>query len=106
MCFDSYNDKRTGFEFDLTAGGAKIDLILGNGENEWDTSWNAVWDGEVAHDDRGWTAEFRVPLSQLRYGPQDIPAFHISRRIRQLASAPPVGTREQDLLLAAAGLGV
>jgi hypothetical protein len=71
VCFDSYNDKRTGFEFDLTAGGAKIDLILGNGENEWDTTWDAVWDGEVAHDDRGWTAEFRVPLSQVRYGPQE-----------------------------------
>ncbi|TMB53736.1 MAG: hydrolase, partial [Chloroflexi bacterium] len=27
ICFDSYNDKRTGFEFDLTAGGGKIDLI-------------------------------------------------------------------------------
>jgi alkylation response protein AidB-like acyl-CoA dehydrogenase len=36
----------------------------------------------------------------------DGPAFHISRRIRQLASAPPGETREQDLLLAAAGLGV
>jgi hypothetical protein len=68
ICFDSDNDKRTGFEFDLTAGGSKIDLILGNGEFEWDTSWDAVWDGKVAHDDRGWTAEFRVPLSQLRYG--------------------------------------
>jgi hypothetical protein len=71
VCFDSYNDKRTGFEFDLTAGGSKIDLILGNGENEWDTTWNAVWDGEVALDAAGWTAEFRVPLSQLRYGGQD-----------------------------------
>jgi hypothetical protein len=71
VCFDSYNDKRTGFEFDLTAGGSKIDLILGNGETEWDTTWDAVWDGEVAHDERGWTAEFRVPLSQLRYGPQE-----------------------------------
>jgi len=71
VCFDSYNDKRTGFEFDLTAGGSKIDLILGNGETEWDMSWDAVWDGKVAHDARGWTAEFRVPLSQLRFGPQD-----------------------------------
>jgi hypothetical protein len=71
VCFDSYNDKRTGFEFDLTAGGGKIDLVLGNGETEWDTSWDAVWDGEVAHDEKGWTAEFRVPLSQLRYGPQE-----------------------------------
>ncbi|HEY7516186.1 MAG TPA: DUF5916 domain-containing protein, partial [Vicinamibacteria bacterium] len=71
ICFSSYNDKRTGFEFDLTAGGSKIDLVLGNGETEWDTTWDAVWDGEVAHDDEGWTAEFRVPLSQLRYGSQE-----------------------------------
>jgi hypothetical protein len=71
VCFDSYNDKRTGFEFDLTAGGSKIDLVLGNGEFEWDTSWDAVWDGKVSHNDEGWTAEFRVPLSQLRYGPQE-----------------------------------
>ena len=68
ICFDSYNDKRTGFEFDLTAGGGEIDLILGNGETEWDTTWDAVWDGKVAHDEKGWTAEFRVPFNQLRYG--------------------------------------
>ena len=37
---------------------------------EWDTTWDAVWDGKVAHDDKGWTAEFRVPLNQLRYGKQ------------------------------------
>ena len=71
ICFDSYNDKRTGFEFDLTAGGGKIDLLLGNGETEWDTTWDAVWDGKVAHDEKGWTAEFRIPLNQLRFGPQD-----------------------------------
>src|SRR5260221_2155858 len=70
ICFDSYNDKRTGFEFDLTAGGGKIDLILGNGETEWDTTWDAVWDGKVASDEKGWTAEVRVPFNQLRYGPQ------------------------------------
>ena len=70
-CFDSYNGKRSGFEFDLTAGGGKIDLILGNGEHEWDTTWDAVWDGKVAHDEKGWTAEFRIPLNQLRYGPEE-----------------------------------
>ncbi len=71
VCFDSYNSKQTGFEFDLTAGGSKVDLILGNGELEWDTTWDAVWDGEVAHDAQGWTAEFRIPLSQLRYSRQE-----------------------------------
>lgn len=71
VCFDSYNSKKTGFEFDLTAGGSKIDLILGNGETEWDTTWDPVWDGKVAHDEQGWTAEFRVPLNQLRFGSQE-----------------------------------
>jgi hypothetical protein len=71
ICFDSDNDKRSGFEFDLTAGGSKIDLILGNGESEWDTNWNAVWHGATGLEADAWTAEFQIPLSQLRYGSQD-----------------------------------
>lgn len=34
------------------------------------------------------------------------PVFHISRRIRQLASTPPTGTAERDVLLNEIGLGV
>jgi hypothetical protein len=69
VCFDSYFDKRTGFEFDLNSAGTKIDLVLTN--EGWDTTWDAVWDGKVAYERDAWTAEFRIPLSQLRYGPQD-----------------------------------
>jgi hypothetical protein len=68
--FDSYFDHRTGFEFDLTAAGSKIDLILLN-DNSFDTNWNPVWDGKVGHMDSGWTAEMQIPLSQLRYGKQE-----------------------------------
>jgi alkylation response protein AidB-like acyl-CoA dehydrogenase len=34
------------------------------------------------------------------------PVFHISRRIRQLASTPPSGARERDILLNEIGLGI
>lgn len=67
--FDSYHDQRTGFEFNLTASGQKIDLRLSN--NSWDTTWNAVWEGKVAHEADCWTAEFLIPLSQLRYDPRN-----------------------------------
>jgi len=67
--FDSYHDLRTGFEFDLTAAGQKIDLVLGN--SGWDTTWNAVWEGKVAHQADRWTAEFLIPLSQLRFDPHN-----------------------------------
>lgn len=70
VCFDSDFDKRSGFEFDLTAGGGKIDLILMN--DGWDTSWDAVWHGKTAQEENAWTAEFQIPLSQLRYGSQDV----------------------------------
>ncbi|OIQ88772.1 hypothetical protein GALL_293350 [mine drainage metagenome] len=65
VTFDSYHDKRSAFEFDLTSAGQKIDLRLFN--SSWDTTWNAVWDGKVSQDAKGWYAEFLIPLSQVRY---------------------------------------
>ncbi len=68
--FDSYRDYRTGFEFNLTAWGQKIDLVLFNPEN-WDYNWNAVWKGKTGIEDSAWVAEMEIPLSQLRYSNQD-----------------------------------
>ncbi len=70
ITFDSYHDHRTGFEFDLTAAGQKVDLILTN--SGWDVNWNAVWFGKTAFEDSAWTAEFRIPLSQLRYSSDSV----------------------------------
>lgn len=70
VCFDSYYDHRTGFEFDLTASGGKIDLILMNqGE---DINWNAVWEGKTAVGDSFWSAEMAIPFSQLRFGQKEV----------------------------------
>ncbi|RPI18663.1 MAG: hypothetical protein EHM61_28705, partial [Acidobacteria bacterium] len=69
VCFDSYNDKQTGFEFDLSAGGGKTDLVLRN--DGWDTTWDAVWYGKTALEENCWTAEFQIPLNQLRFSAQD-----------------------------------
>ncbi len=68
--FDSYYDHRTGFEFNLTASGCKIDLILTNDDR--DINWNPVWDGKVGQEDSAWIAEMQIPLSQLRYGNQEV----------------------------------
>jgi len=64
--FDSYHDHRTGFEFDITAAGQKTDAVLTNPWNA-DFNWNAVWYAKVDIEDSAWTAEFEIPLSQLRY---------------------------------------
>ncbi len=69
VCFDSYHDNRTGFEFDLTAAGSKIDLILLN--KGFDTNWDPVWYGKVGQNDTCWTAEMKIPLSQLRFAQKE-----------------------------------
>jgi hypothetical protein len=33
----------------------------------FDMTWDAVWEGRASIDSLGWTAEFRIPFSQLRF---------------------------------------
>jgi hypothetical protein len=63
---DSYRDRRTGYEFGVNAAGVKMDMAIYDDGNE-DSAWDAVWDVATTIDSLGWTAEYRVPLSQMRY---------------------------------------
>ncbi|HVZ77811.1 MAG TPA: DUF5916 domain-containing protein [Gemmatimonadaceae bacterium] len=63
---DSYHDRRSGYEFGVNAAGVKIDQAIYNDGDE-DGAWDAVWDVATRVDSLGWTAEFRIPLSQMRY---------------------------------------
>src|SRR5688572_17354911 len=74
LLIDSYDDKRSGFEFAVNPDGVKRDFSMSNDGNE-DASWNGVWDVATLVDSAGWTAEFRIPLSQLRYAKADRHTF-------------------------------
>ena len=67
---DSYHDRRTAYVFQLNAAGVQRDMLLFDDTNADDT-WDAVWTGDVAVSATGWTAEFRIPLSQLRFSNHD-----------------------------------
>ncbi len=66
LFIDSYHDRRTGYEFGVNAAGVKIDQAIYDDGRE-DGAWDAVWDVATNIDSLGWTAEFRIPLSQMRY---------------------------------------
>jgi hypothetical protein len=68
LFIDSYYDRRTGYEFGVNAAGVKVDQAIYDDGNE-DTAWDGVWDAATTIDSLGWTAEFRIPLSQMRYSP-------------------------------------
>ena len=66
MVIDSYLDRRTAFRFGVNPAGVKSDVYIFDDTNE-DDSWDAVWEVATRIDDLGWTAEFRIPYSQLRF---------------------------------------
>ena len=72
---DSYNDDRTAFSFTVSASGVKGDEFVSNNGN-FDDSWNPIWYVDTKIDDDGWTAEMRIPLSQLRFGNAEEQAFN------------------------------
>ncbi len=79
---DSYNDNNTAYSFTLSVSGVKGDeFITGNGNN-WDSNWNPIWYGKANIDREGWTAEMKIPFSQLRFGFQEeyTWGFNITRR--------------------------
>jgi uncharacterized protein DUF5916/cellulose/xylan binding protein with CBM9 domain len=65
---DSYHDRRTGYEFAVNPAGVKRDYAVYDDGSE-DDAWDGVWEVGTTIDSLGWTAEFRIPLSQMRYAP-------------------------------------
>ncbi len=63
---DCYHDRRTGFFFGINAAGTLYDGTLYN--DDWDSdTWDGVWEGKANRDSLGWSAELRIPYSQLRF---------------------------------------
>jgi hypothetical protein len=65
---DSRHDRRTAFDFGLNPRGVQVDGMW-MADINYDPTWDAVWEGAARVDADGWTAEFRIPFSQLPYNP-------------------------------------
>ncbi|MDP9200644.1 MAG: carbohydrate binding family 9 domain-containing protein [Gemmatimonadota bacterium] len=77
LFIDSYHDRRTGYEFGVNAAGVKTDGAIFDDGNE-DFAWDGVWDVATRIDSLGWTAEYRIPLSQMRYSRDRTHTFGIT----------------------------
>ena len=68
IIFDTYQDQQNGFVFGTNAAGIQYDAQVRNQGNA-SSSWDGSWDVKTNVTETGWTAEFRIPLRTLRYGP-------------------------------------
>ncbi|MSR35471.1 MAG: hypothetical protein EXR95_02335 [Gemmatimonadetes bacterium] len=74
--------RRNGYSIRVNASGVQQDIYVYDDAVQ-DREWNAVYDSKVTIDSLGWAAEFRIPLSQIRYTASDQPqtwGFNFQRR--------------------------
>ena len=64
--FDTFHDRRNGFNFYTTPLGARADQWITD-EGNPNRDWNPVWFVRTGRFDGGWTAEMAIPFKSLRY---------------------------------------
>jgi len=83
IVFNTYRDGINGEGFAVTPAGVQIDIKYSTfGESN---SWNAVWESATNIDEEGWTAEFKIPYSALRFPEteQQLWGINVGRQIRR-----------------------
>src|SRR5688500_9953803 len=82
VMLDSHHNHLTAYQFSVNPDGVKRDEMV-RPAGPPDDSWDAVWDLATQVDNEGWTAELRIPFSQLRFreGDEQNWGIQIQRRI-------------------------
>ena len=85
--FDSYHDQQTSFTFFVSAAGSKMDAYESEDGSNMDETWNAIWWVKTRVDDRGWTAEVKIPFSQLRFDRSSggVWGFQVAREVFRIS---------------------
>ncbi len=72
---DTFNDRENAVVFVTNPNGIRVDGAIKNDceneGNDYNSSWNTFWDVKTTLTDQGWTAEFRIPFSSLRFQVND-----------------------------------
>lgn len=79
---DSHHDHQTAYYFAVNAAGVIRDALIYNNLYD-DDSWDAVWEASSQIHDWGWTAEYKIPYSALKFAADNeyTWGFDLSRRI-------------------------
>src|SRR5204863_334773 len=82
--FDTFHDRRNGFNFEVTPVGGRLDTEIINDGAVSNRDWNPVWEAVAARFEHGWNVETRIPFKSLRYRPgaDQVWGFQVRRMVR------------------------
>ncbi|HVY38137.1 MAG TPA: DUF5916 domain-containing protein [Polyangia bacterium] len=79
---DSRDDGVSAYHFSVNAAGVLLDGIHYNDTN-FSADWDAIWEAKVADTGHGYSVEFRIPLTSLRFTARPVQSwgFQVRRAI-------------------------
>ncbi|NOQ21777.1 MAG: hypothetical protein GQ565_03885 [Candidatus Aegiribacteria sp.] len=66
ILLDTWGNGREATSFEVSLSNSQMDSKV-NPNGNWDYSWDAVWQSGTRSDSMGWSAEFAIPFSCLRF---------------------------------------
>ncbi|MSR06992.1 MAG: hypothetical protein EXR93_08010 [Gemmatimonadetes bacterium] len=81
LSLDTFLDRRTAYSFAISSGGVRKDYYHGqDSEESREFQFDPVWVAKARVDSLGWTAEMRIPFSQLRFSAADAQVWGLQIR--------------------------
>ena len=107
VTIDSRNDDYNGYFCGVNASGAIIDVALA-GSDEYDRTWDAVWNVGIAFNENGWAAEFQFPFSMFQYDnePNMLWGISFERMIHRLQETVEWPGKEKSVPVIMLPLGI
>jgi len=68
IVLDTYGDRRTGYFFQINAGGTRVDGLISTADSV-SLDWDGIWDARTARTPDGWSAEIVIPSRTLSFTP-------------------------------------
>ena len=99
LFLDTYHDRRRAYVFTVNALGYQMDGLWTEGpRNQYDSTWDSVWESRGKLTDRGFVVWLAVPFKSLRFPPADKQTWGIVMvrwivRNNESATWPRVSTR-------------
>lgn len=81
VSLDTYHDRRTAYSFAVTAAGVRLDYFHSSDTDDFrsrDYTYDPIWNAATDIGESGWTAEMRVPFSQLRFNAGDMQVWGVN----------------------------
>src|SRR2546430_1054086 len=89
ISLDPYHDKRTAYSFAISSGGVRGDWYHAQDSEDSgrDPTYDPIWNAAARITADGWSAEMRIPFSQIRYNAaaQQVWGIQITRKIPDLS---------------------